>query len=769
MGTTWAPLLDAPEEEGEHLARLRATLAAISSARTPGQVVGAVLEHGLAAMGATRAVVSWEVSPGVLQVLHEAGSGGKATADHAASRAADPSPAADAFRTGRPVWLGTAEELRRAYPRREERRARRGGEAWAAVPLAVDGRPVGTLELAFARAQRFTGGERALIEILADRCAQALDRARLLEAARAAEEAARRSERELRSILGLAPDVADREQAEAFLRKREARLALLSRTAGRLLASESPQQAIEELCLEVMRHLECDVFFNYLLDEASGRLHLNACGGVPDDEARRIEWLDLGVAVCGCAARDACRIVAEDIARSGDERAALVRSFGVQAYCAHPLRAGDRVVGTLSFGTRARTRFTEDELELMRSVADQVVTAIVRERSARALCAANARLVEADRRKNDFLAVLSHELRNPLAPIRNSLYVLDRAIPGGDHARRAREVMQRQVTHLSRLVDDLLDVTRVTRNKIALQRERLELNDLVARVAEDQRSLLEQGKVRLGVTPCGAPVPVHGDAARLAQVVSNLLQNAAKFTPPGGAVEVVVERSEDARQAVVRVRDTGVGMAPETVGRLFEPFMQADSTLDRSKGGLGLGLALVKGLVELHDGAVSARSDGLGAGSEFVVRLPLLADAAPEPAGLTAGSRRRPRRRVLVIEDNVDAAETLRDALALGGHEVAVAHDGAEGLARARTFRPEFVVCDIGLPQMDGFAVARALRADDRLRDVHLVAMSGYALPDDVERAIAAGFERHLPKPADPVRIEDVFRELAPDPGSAEA
>jgi PAS domain S-box-containing protein len=367
-------------------------------------------------------------------------------------------------------------------------------------------------------------------------------------------------------------------------------------------------------------------------------------------------------------------------------------------------------------------------------------------------------LRDADRRKDHFLAMLSHELRNPLAPIRNSVYILDRAPPGGDQARRAHAVIDRQVHHLTRLVDDLLDVTRINRGKIRLQRQRLELDALVRRAAEDHASVFAQAGVELETRLAGSPVHVNADPTRLAQVIGNLLQNAAKFTPRGGRATLSVEIvAPDV--AAIRVRDTGAGVAPEALPHLFEPFVQADTTLDRSRSGLGLGLALVRGIVELHAGTASVRSDGVGAGAEFVVTLPLDAGKSPLLGPATA---RAPgiARRVLVIEDDADAAQTLKEALELNDHVVAVAGAGPEGIDEARRFVPDVVLCDIGLPGMDGYEVARAMRSDAALRSTHLVALSGYASPDDVERARDAGFDRHVAKPPSFDDLERTLRDV---------
>ncbi|GEJ55998.1 hybrid sensor histidine kinase/response regulator [Anaeromyxobacter diazotrophicus] len=360
--------------------------------------------------------------------------------------------------------------------------------------------------------------------------------------------------------------------------------------------------------------------------------------------------------------------------------------------------------------------------------------------------AAEQALRDSDRRKSEFLAVLSHELRNPLAPIRDGLYLLDRMPPGSPQAARAREVIHRQTDHLARLVDDLLDVTRISRGKMQLRRERLELRELVRRTCDDHRPAFEQRGIELRIAlPAGA-VWVDADATRLAQVLGNLLQNAAKFTGEGG--HVGVSASTGPGEVQLRVADDGIGLAPELVPRLFEPFVQAENGQARTHGGLGLGLALVKGLVELHGGSVRAQSAGRDRGATFTVTLPQASAPAPRaspPAARPAAARTLT---VLVIEDNLDAARTVADLLELDGHRVVIATDGRSGIARAREAKPDFVLCDVGLPDVDGYEVARTLRADPALASTRLVALSGYAQPEDKERARAAGFDAHLAKPA---------------------
>jgi two-component system CheB/CheR fusion protein len=368
-----------------------------------------------------------------------------------------------------------------------------------------------------------------------------------------------------------------------------------------------------------------------------------------------------------------------------------------------------------------------------------------RKRAEEALRASEARLREADQRKDEFLAMLSHELRNPLAPIKSGVEILARAPAGGEAARRAQVIIARQVSHLSHIVDDLLDVTRIARGKIDLRKERVELGELALRCVEDHRCEFAKAGVELMLQPASGPVATWGDRTRLAQVIGNLLQNAAKFCPPGGQTFVSLETDGSGSRALLRIRDTGRGIAPELLPHLFEPFVQARSTLDRKRGGLGLGLAVAKGIVELHGGTIHAESSGADQGATFTIALPLDTTVSME-AGAPSGSA-APARRVLVVEDNVDAAETLRDLLEIEGHQVELAHDGRAALAKARSFQPDVVVCDIGLPEMDGFEVARALRTEPGPSRPTLVALSGYAQPEDIARGREAGFDAHLAKP----------------------
>jgi PAS domain S-box-containing protein len=372
-----------------------------------------------------------------------------------------------------------------------------------------------------------------------------------------------------------------------------------------------------------------------------------------------------------------------------------------------------------------------------------------------------AALREADRRKDEFLAILAHELRNPLAPIRNALQILRLAKPGDPGGRRVAEMMERQVDHLVRLVDDLMEVSRITRGKIDLRKERIEVAALLRSALETSRPLMEAAGHQLSVSMPAESLEVEGDPVRLTQVVANLLNNAAKYTDPGGRIWLSARRDGDA--ASISVRDNGAGIPPENLPRIFELFMQVARSSERAQGGLGIGLTLVKNLVELHGGSVEARSEGPGKGSEFVVRLPAVAETRRRdvaPAELQPAAALAPDR-ILVVDDNRDAAESLGMLLELLGAEVQVAHSGPEALRLLNTYQPAVVLMDIGMPGMDGYEVARRIRQRDDLGQVALVALSGWGQEEDRRRSRRAGFDHHLVKPVDPRALEALLTSLA--------
>jgi len=369
-------------------------------------------------------------------------------------------------------------------------------------------------------------------------------------------------------------------------------------------------------------------------------------------------------------------------------------------------------------------------------------------------------LREADRKKDDFIAMLAHELRNPLAPIRNGVHVLRHS---NDPAVRERtqQVMERQLSHMVRLIDDLLDVSRVSRNKLELRRTHVTLSEVIAAAIETAGPAIEAEGHELTVALPDVPIMLDADLTRLAQVFGNLLTNSAKYTPRGGRIAISAERS--AGQVAVAVRDSGVGIPAESLPTIFNMFSQVDRTLERTSGGLGIGLALVKGLVELHGGTVTGSSAGRDLGSTFTVTLPLAETAAsavatPASEAPTAG----PRHRILVVDDNQDGAETMAEMLALLGHEVRMAHDGHEAIASAEAFRPALILMDIGMPRVNGLDATRSIRAQPWGQDMVVIALTGWGQDNDRERSRAAGCNGHLVKPVGLPELQKVLGDFEP-------
>lgn len=387
-----------------------------------------------------------------------------------------------------------------------------------------------------------------------------------------------------------------------------------------------------------------------------------------------------------------------------------------------------------------------------------------------------ADLGAADRSKDEFLATLAHELRNPLAPIRNAVELLRRVTPTSSEIERVQEIISRQVRHMTRMIDDLLDVSRITMGRIVLHRERVRLDVLLQQAVEAARPAIEAARHELTVSQPATPVEVDVDPTRMSQVIVNLLDNAAKYTVPGGRIWLSAWREGD--EVVVSVRDTGEGIALQLLPRVFDLFIQGDSTLERRQGGLGIGLTLVDRLVKLHGGSVEARSPGPGQGSEFLVRLPVASSAPADdpmhdpPRQAEASPGARHGRRILVADDNVDAAESLSLLLQASGHEIRTVYDGAAAVEEVQRFRPDVVFLDIGMPRMNGYDAARAIRALPGGRDVVLIAITGWGQAEDRRKAAEAGFDHHLTKPADPEVLHRLLEEVgtgrtAARPGTA--
>lgn len=376
-----------------------------------------------------------------------------------------------------------------------------------------------------------------------------------------------------------------------------------------------------------------------------------------------------------------------------------------------------------------------------------------RKQMERALRESEKQLREADRRKDEFLAVLGHELRNPLAPLITGMEILNRHEATPEAASAARAIMARQLSHLVRLVDDLLDTSRISRGKVNLERKPLDIHDVVTAGIDLARPAITQRGHRLVVDETREELSIHGDSQRLSQVLANLLTNAAKFTDPGG--EIRVTTAKDGTHAVVVVRDSGYGIPAGRLEEIFEMFSQVPEHRTKTGGGgLGVGLALARKIVELHGGSLEARSDGLGTGSEFIARLPLAAAARTGPGAPRESHRVSRWRRVLIVDDNVDAAHSLQIALTLKGHTVQAVHDGPNALRVLETFAPDVILLDIGLPEIDGYEVARRIRASPAGRSVKLLAITGWGQEQDRRRARESGFDRHLTKPVEGTALD---------------
>jgi signal transduction histidine kinase len=435
-------------------------------------------------------------------------------------------------------------------------------------------------------------------------------------------------------------------------------------------------------------------------------------------------------------------------ARADSERPATVAAL--------PLQARGRTFGVLCLSRAASGRhYSPSDLTMAEAFVSRAAIALD-----------NAQLYKelehADRQKNEFLSMLAHELRNPLAPIRSAVDVLRLCTKHDPDVTWAQDVIDRQVTHMVRLVDELLDVSRITRGKIRLELESLNLAEVVATAVETSRPLIDSGRHHLTVSRPAEKIWIRADQARVAQVLSNLLNNAAKYTPPGGTIWVTAFC--DGSDAVVSVRDTGVGIPPEMLSRVFDLFQQVDRSIDRSQGGLGIGLTLARRLVEMHGGSIEAQSAGPGRGSEFIMRLPLATEPqhsveteeAPEDEPPSENARR-----VLVVDDNVDAAQSLARLLRMRAHEVLLAHDGPEALAAAAEFQPDVVLLDLGLPRINGYEVARRLRRSDPDNKLLLIAVSGYGTDANRLQAVEVGFNHYFVKPLD---VDDLLKALSCGP-----
>ncbi len=544
-------------------------------------------------------------------------------------------------------------------------------------------------------------------------------------------------------------DITGRKRTESLLR-------LSSEAAQHLLTAGDPEELVRGLFEKLRQPLGVDAFVNYTLDDAWEGPRLAAHGGISDEAAGELRRPALAEALCGAAWRGE-PVYAAGVQESDGPAARAVRFLGVRCWSCFPLLADYRVIGTLAFASRTRDEFAPDELDFLRTISHYVTAAYERLRHI-------AQLQQSDRRKDEFLATLAHELRNPLAPLSNMLELIKETGGGSDTLRQARDTMERQLSQMVRLVDDLLDVSRITRDRLELRSEDVQLASVVRHAVEAARPLAEGAGHELTVVLPAEPITVHADPVRLAQVFGNLLNNACKYTEPGGRIRLTAERQRG--DVVVTVEDNGIGIPPEKLAGIFEMFSQVQSALERSQGGLGIGLTLVKRLVELHGGTVEASSAGPGQGSGFVVRLPVVVTARPVQASEPAGEPARVSgRRILVVDDNRDSASSLALLLEMSGNTTCAVYDGQEAVDAAETFRPDVLLLDIGLPQAERLRglpphprPAVGPRHGDRGPD----RLGPGRRPPPVQEA---GFDHHLVKPVDYANLLKLLAAVSPPGG----
>ena len=522
----------------------------------------------------------------------------------------------------------------------------------------------------------------------------------------------------------VARDITARRRGEDVFQKQSQRLRLLLEAASILLASDDLDIMMRALFAQIAAHLELAAYAHWVLEDGRTPRLVSSAG------------LDEGA----LAALDAT---------GPDDRLVALAAHGFPTAVRMPLFAEGSLRGVLAFASTRPDAFDADEEEFLRTICHYVTAAGERVRLI-------DRLRDTDRRKDEFLATLAHELRNPLAPVRSSLEVMRLADDDPAILLKARETMERQMGQMVRLIDDLLDVSRITRGRLELKIEPVRLADAIRNAIETARPVIDESKHRFTVLGADTDVELLADPVRIAQILANLLNNAAKYTEPGGEIRLSVAR-EDGMVAIT-VEDTGVGIAPDALPGVFDLFSQVDRTLERSQGGLGIGLTLAKRLVEMHGGRIEARSEGQGHGAAFTVRLPILVReaAAPKPKAAPRKEQAAVPRRILVADDNQDAAESMALVLRMLGNDVRTVHDGSEAVIVAEDFHPEVVLLDIGMPRMNGYDAARAIRAGKKGRSMLLVALTGWGQDDDRRRATDAGFDLHFTKPLEPTDLRRI-------------
>jgi PAS domain S-box-containing protein len=589
--------------------------------------------------------------------------------------------------------------------------------------------------------------------------------------------------------IGTNTDITEREQAQTELQERNAHIQLLYETTRDLLSTTQPLALVETLFAKLKPLFGLDVYLNYLLDENQQTLHLTFHGGISDETAQAIEWLDVGCAICGTVAQRRSQIVQNHLQQCTDPKAELARSLGLTAYSCQPLLAQGKLFGTLSFSSRSRTEFTPIETGLFQALCDQIAIALERADLMTSLQQQTEELMKANRLKDEFLAALSHELRTPLNPILGWTKMLRAQRLTPTRTAEALATIERNVKQQIALVDDLLDVSRVIQGSLHLDFHQVDLIPALMGAIETVQVAAQAKGITIQVSQDRlSSVHLMGDRTRLQQVFWNLLSNAIKFTPEGGEVNVdlSIVPSNSATHAVqISITDTGIGISPEFLPYVFDHFRQADGSTTRRYGGLGLGLSIVEHLVELHGGTVTVASPGAGQGSTFTVKLPLPVKSGvsnrataflkpesvssseeqsvqnatpkpPHPAPAMSSESAPPLLkdvRILLVDDDPDNLDLLRFLLQMDGAAVTAMTSPLDALKLVSTQSLDLIISDIGMPEINGYEFIRRIRALPQGQQIPALALTAFARQEDQEEAIAAGFQAYIAKPVDPLQL----------------
>jgi PAS domain S-box-containing protein len=573
---------------------------------------------------------------------------------------------------------------------------------------------------------------------------------------------------EITDIIGISRDITHLKQTRTELQERSDHLQLLYEITRDLLSSQQPLTLVKTLFTQLKQLIELDVYFNYIVDEQQQKLHLMFSGGISDEMAREIEWLEIGQAICGTVAEQKCQIVQPNLQQCTDPKAELVRSLGLNAYSCQPLVSQGKLFGTLGFGSLTRTNFTSAETQLFQAICDRIAIALERAEMLSSLQQQTEELIKANRLKDEFLAALSHELRTPLNPILGWTKLLQTQKLTVSKTTEALTTIERNVKQQIALVDDLLDISTVIQGQLQLISKPVDLLPIINAALDSVRFTAIAKCITLEFHSSDSITQVMGDDTRLQQVFWNLLSNAIKFTPDGGRVDVWVKQSQN--QTQISIKDTGIGISPEFLPYVFDRFRQADGSTTRRYGGLGLGLAIVKHLVEMHGGTVSAASLGEGKGATFQIKLPLLQEESlfsfttdnliqPQTNSSLLPSDSLTGIQVLVVDDEPDNLDLINFLLTQEGASVTAVTSATEALTIVSKNPPDILVSDIGMPEMDGYKLLQQIRALPNQQDkpIKAIALTAFAYQEDEEKAIRAGFQMYLAKPVNLIELVEAI------------